>query len=90
MYQQPYLAYLKRFHLLDETFNTLYSLSIFNQVLLYHNHFVKLVVLFMDKVSRGLVPTLYVVWHVVFITCHTTLRQAVMCGKALIMAPVQI
>ncbi len=46
--------------------------------------------LFVEKVSRGLVPTLYVVWHVVLITCHAALTQAVICQKELIMAPVQI
>jgi hypothetical protein len=76
-------------------FNALHSLSIFNQVLCQH-HFLR-IVLFVEKNSRGLVPTLFVLWHVVLITCHTALTQmsvaevlVVMCWKALIMAPVRI
>ena len=67
----------------------LHSSSLFTQVLCWH-HFLRIVLL-VETVSRRLVPTLYVVWHVALISCHhAALTQTAMCGKALIMALVQI
>jgi hypothetical protein len=92
IYQPPYLAYLKILHLLVETILFVFqhsSLFIYLQSSMISTSLSEDCAV-CGKISRGLVPTLYVVWHVVLIACHAALTQTVICQKVLIMAPDQI
>jgi hypothetical protein len=93
MYQPPYLAYHKILHFLEETIVFIFQhslLIIYLQSSMMPTSLSE-IVLFVENISGGLVPTLYVVWHVVLrISCHAALTQAVISQKALIMAPVRI
>jgi hypothetical protein len=91
-YQPPYLAFLNKFHLLEETIMFIFQLS---SLFIYLQSSIMSTSLSEDcavcgKSFKRLGAHLVRGLACFLIACHAGLTQAVICQKALIMAPVQI